>query len=96
VDIEKIVQTLRTLRNEIRRDYKADIVGVFGSYARGEQREGSDLDVLVNFREKANLLDLVGLGQFLEEILHCRVDVVSKRAVREEIRPYVENDLIPV
>ena len=96
MDTEKILHTLRTLRNEIERDYKAEIIGVFGSYARGEHREGSDLDVLVDFRDKANLLDLVGLGQFLEEVLHCEVDVVSKRALRAELKPYVENDLIPV
>ena len=94
--IEEILETLRSLSAEIARDYKAEIVGVFGSYARGEQGADSDLDVLVDFRDKANLLDLVGLGQFLEEILRCKVDVVSRRALRDRIKPNIENDLIPV
>jgi len=58
-------------------------------YNRGEQRETSDIDLLVDFDEGADLFDLVGLGEFLEARLHHRVDVVSKRALREEIRQQV-------
>ena len=90
------MDVLRGFGDKIEQKYRAKIEGVFGSYARGEQREDSDLDVLVNFKEKATLLDVVGLGRFLEEQLHCKVDVVSKRALREEIEAYVMNDLIPV
>jgi predicted nucleotidyltransferase len=93
---DEIVTVLRELRDEIERQYKAEIEGIFGSHARGDESEDSDLDVLVNFKEKATLLDWVGLGQFLEEKLHCKVDVVSKRALREEIRPYVMKDLLRV
>jgi len=52
------------------------------------------LDVLVEFREGATLFNLTGLGNFLEEMLHCKVDVVSKRAVRKEIAPHIYGDLI--
>lgn len=93
---DEIVKVLRELGDQIEREYNAEIEGIFGSYARGEEREGSDLDVLINCKEDATLLDLVGLGQFLEERLRCKVDVVSKRALREEIEPYVMDDLIPV
>lgn len=60
----------------------------------GEQKKNSDLDVLVEFLEGATLFDLAGLGNFLEEKLGCKVDVVSQRALREEIKPYVYKDLI--
>lgn len=94
--IEEILETLRNTRHEIEREYKAKIVGVFGSYARGEQGVDSDLDVLIDLSGNANLLDLVGLGQSLEELLCCRVDVVSRRALRDRIKPGVEHDLIPL
>lgn len=93
---EEIVSCLRELRAQIGREYNAEIEGIFGSYARGEECEESDLDVLVVFNHNATLYDLVGLGQFLEDELHCKVDVVSKRALRQEIQPSVFKDLIPV
>jgi len=48
--------------------------------------KGADLDVLVEFDEGANLLDLTGLSLFLEEELNCRVDVVPESAIRKEIK----------
>jgi predicted nucleotidyltransferase len=91
---DEILTTLRNLRETVRRDYCAEIEGIFGSYARGEQRSDSDLDVLVTFREKAHILHLVGLAQFLEEVLQRKVDVVSQRTLRDEIRPGVWKDLV--
>ncbi len=94
--IEEILETLRRLSGDIERDHRARVVGVFGSYARGEQGPDSDLHVLVDLQEDANLPDLVGLGRFLEETLRCKVDVVSRRALRDRVKPRVEQDLIPV
>ena len=90
----QILKTLESLKPEVRRKYKAELKGIFGSYSRGEEKKNSDLDVLVEFLEGATLFDLVGLGDFLEERLGCKVDVVSQRALREEIKPYVYEDLI--
>jgi predicted nucleotidyltransferase len=90
----EILQTLHLLSGEIRQNYKAEIVGIFGSYARGEETPNSDIDVLVNFLDKASIFDLVGLGNFLEKKFERKVDVVSKRALRKEIAPYVHADLI--
>ena len=90
----EILQTLHLLSGEIRQNYKAEIVGIFGSYARGEETPNSDIDVLVNFLDKASIFDLVGLGNFLEKKFERKVDVVSKRALRKEIAPYVNADLI--
>ena len=93
---DEIVNVLRELGDQIEREFKARIEGIFGSYARGEERDGSDLDVLVNFGDDATIYDLVGLGDFLEDTLHCKVDVVSRRALREEIKDRILEDLIPV
>lgn len=91
---EEILEALVSLKEEARQEYKAELRGIFGSYARGEEKEDSDVDVLVEFLEKATLFDLVGLGLFLEEKLRCKVDVVSQRAIRKEIEPYIFSDMV--
>jgi len=90
---EKILKTLRELKPEIQRRYKVREIGLFGSFVRGEERDASDIDVLVDFDEDADLLDLVGLSLYLEERLLRAVDVVSKRALRPEIRDAVLNEI---
>ena len=92
--LEKIQKTIVEAKGEIRQQYKAEVKGIFGSYARGDFHADSDLDLLVDFDDGANLLDLVGLQQFLEDKLGCKVDVVSRRSLREEIRASVFNDMI--
>lgn len=91
---EDIVDTLRRQSDYIRAEYRADIAGIFGSYARGEAREDSDLDVLVDFQDDADLFDLIHLSDYLESLLGHRVDLVSRRALRNEIRSNVLRDLV--
>jgi len=68
-------------------------VAVFGSYARGENKEGSDLDLLVEFSDGITLLDIIGVEQDLSGILGVKVDLVTEGALSPYIRPYVEKDL---
>jgi predicted nucleotidyltransferase len=56
---KEILSILKSLKAEIRQIYKAEVKGIFGSYVRGEQKEGSDIDVLVELDEAP--LDLTGL-----------------------------------
>ncbi|MBN2107858.1 MAG: nucleotidyltransferase family protein [Deltaproteobacteria bacterium] len=86
---EQILAKLRDLQSQAQQKYKAEIKGIFGSVVRGETRTGSDLDVLVEFQATANLLDFVGLANFIEDTLHCPVDIVPAGSLREEIKPAV-------
>ena len=95
-ELGRILTTLKRLEEQIRKDYKAKIIGVFGSYVRGEQKESSDVDILVSFYEGATLFDLVGLADFLEGILNVKVDVVSERAVREELKDQILKEVVMV
>ncbi|MGQ3686051.1 MAG: nucleotidyltransferase family protein [Candidatus Loosdrechtia sp.] len=85
-EVSEILRILSDLKIEIRQRYKCEVKGIFGSYVRGEQKNGSDIDVLVEFDEGANLLDLTGISLFLEEKLNCHVDVVPESAIRKEIK----------
>lgn len=86
MSVSEILRILNELKTEVRKRYKAEIKGIFGSFVRAEEKQESDIDVLVEFDEGANLLDFIGLSLFLEEKLNCRVDVVPESAIREEIK----------
>ena len=94
--INDILPTLRTLQSVISRQYRAEIIGIFGSYARGEARQDSDLDLLVRFFEGASLFDFTGLADFLEEQMHLKVDLVSERALREELKAPILQEVVPI
>ena len=90
---EEIMNTLARATVEIQGRYKVRRIGLFGSYARREQHPESDIDLLVDFSEDADLFDLAGLKYFLEELLHQRVDIVPERALRDELRSSVLRDV---
>jgi predicted nucleotidyltransferase len=94
--LSDILQTLKALKGIARTRYKAELKGVFGSYVRGEQKTGSDLDVLAEFDTGANLIDLIGLSYFLEEKLGCSVDVVPESALRAELKPGILKEAVSV
>ncbi|MEO5356999.1 MAG: nucleotidyltransferase domain-containing protein [Nitrospirae bacterium YQR-1] len=95
--IEDLLKILRNLKGYVRERYRAELRGVFGSYVRAEQRLGSDLDVLVEYDDGANLIDHVGLSLFLQEYLGLpSVDIVPESAIRDEIRQEVLNEKIPL
>jgi uncharacterized protein len=71
-------------------------VRVFGSLARGEGSEASDLDLLVTLGEGRSLLDLVGLKQDLEDLVHRPVDVVTERALSPYLRERVLSEAVPL
>lgn len=83
---QEIIKILQELKDEIKRRYKAEIKGIFGSYVRGEQKENSDVDILVEFSEGATLFDFVGLADYVEKNLNLKVDIVPVDTIREEIK----------
>lgn len=93
---EDIVGILRTIKPELAARFKARELGLFGSVARAEDATCSDIDLLVDFAEGADLLDLVGLGLYLEELFGRKVDVVPRHALRPELRDAVLRELVPI
>ena len=91
-----VLERLRKLKPEVASLYKVREMELFGSFVRGEQKSSSDVDILVEFEEGADLFDMVGLMLFLEEKLGRKVDVVPKRALREELRDEVFREALKV
>ncbi len=69
---------------------------VFGSFVRGEEREDSDLDILVEFGEGKSLLDLVALKLELEDILKRKTDVVTYNGLHPDIRERVLEEQVAI
>jgi predicted nucleotidyltransferase len=92
-------ELLKAKREEILRvcaKYGACNVRVFGSVARGEADEQSDIDLIVDFEPGRSLLDHAGLWLELQELLGVKVDVVSSRGIKPRIRERVLQEAIPL
>ena len=61
--------------------YRVKKIAVFGSYARGEAKPESDIDILVEFSERKSLLDLVGIEQELSEALGVKADLLTEKSI---------------
>ena len=71
-------------------------LALFGSTARGTATLNSDVDVLVAFDGPATSSRYFGVQFYLEDLLHCSVDLVTEKALRERLRPFVERDAISI
>jgi predicted nucleotidyltransferase len=93
--VKEIKKKLAVLNKEIKGQYKAEVIALFGYYVRHKQKKKSDLNILVKFYERATLFEFVGLTIFLEEKLGIKkVDVVPYDAVREEIRDKIFKEVV--
>jgi len=91
---KEILRRLTNLKPDLKKKYKVKELGLFGSYANGEPQEFSDIDILADFEEGADLFDFIGLSLFLEEVFKCKVDVVTKNALREEFKDNILKTVI--
>mgnify|MGYP001616979691 CR=1 FL=1 len=73
--------------------YMPNQIGIFGSFARNENKPDSDLDILVDFKNTVNLLDLIGLEQTLTELLKIKVDLITYKSINPRVKPFIEKDL---
>lgn len=84
-DLPTILAALRRLEPDLKSRYPLRQIGVFGSYARGEQRPNSDLDIIVDLEPGLTLIDLARLEGELSESLGLPVEVVIKDALKPRI-----------
>ena len=90
---------LQSKRQEILRiaaGHGARNVRLFGSVARDEDHGSSDVDFLVDMESGRSLLDLIGLGQDLEELLHRKIDVLTDGSVHPALRDRILTDARPL
>jgi len=92
--LEEVRALIRAHQGELGRRYKARVIGLFGSFARGEPRPDSDLDILAAFGPDVSLLDLGGAQAMLSELLGMKVDLVPREDIRPELRKIIESETV--
>lgn len=93
---EEIIKLLRAKKQELKDKYALTELGLFGSYARGDYNENSDIDILVDFSTHIDGFRYIKLAHELEDLLQQKIDMVSRKGIKEKYLPFVENSLIHV
>lgn len=94
----EIKQILLKHQVKLAEDYRVTVVGVFGSYARNEQRPESDVDILLDVHEdaKLDLFDLVRLQNELTDLLGVQTDIVLRRNLRKRIGKRILQEIVSI
>ena len=88
----EIETKLKELKPILDKKYYVDRIGYFGSYSRNEQKKGSDIDILVYFRKPLGW-EFFDLQELLEKELQLKVDLVSEKALKEQLRQIILNSV---
>ena len=90
---ELIQQKVRENKDEIRK-FGISRIGLFGSFVRGEQKEDSDIDLLVEFyKGKKTFRNFIGFSEYIESVLGKKVEVLTPESMSPYIAPYIENEI---
>ena len=92
----EVLDRLRAHRPTLAEQFGVVELAVFGSFARDEATDESDLDILVRFDGPATSRSYFGVQFYIEDLLGRRVDLVTDKALRSEFRPYVEREAVGV
>lgn len=95
-DLNDILNILREHKMELREKYKVKEIGVFGSWVRKEQKQKSDIDILVEFENPIGFFEFLELEEYLSNFLEVKVDLVSKKALKPFIGKCILNEVVHV
>jgi|WetSurMetagenome_2_1015567.scaffolds.fasta_scaffold1453890_1 uncharacterized protein len=92
---EKIISLLSEHKESLSTKYHIEALGLFGSYSRNDYNKNSDVDILVEFTQSVGI-ELIDLADELEEILHKKVDIVTKKGIKPRYLQHILKDLVYV
>ncbi|NMF63188.1 DNA polymerase beta [Brasilonema octagenarum UFV-E1] len=92
--LEEIKQILRQSKPLLQEQYQITQLGIFGSYARGEQTQESDVDVLIDYDRAPTLFKLVELRDYLSNAIGMKVDIVTQNGLKPRIRERVLSEVV--
>ena len=87
---DRLLQQKQILKEK----YQVKRVGIFGSYARSEQTQKSDVDILVDYEEAPSLFSLLELECHLEEVLNSKVDLVTRNGIKPQLKETILNEVV--
>jgi len=96
--LAEIRQILQDHQPLLAQEYGIHIIGVFGSYVRNEQRDDSDIDILIELERPAriSLIGLVELEYYLGDLLGTKVDLVLKTNLKKRIGQRILGEVVPI
>ncbi len=93
---QQAIQTLKDSKQLLSQRFGVSRLALFGSMARDSATPSSDIDVLVSFNGPATSNNYFSVQFYLEDLFGCHVDLVTEKALRSELRPFVESEAIDV
>ncbi|GEL77054.1 nucleotidyltransferase family protein [Tenuibacillus multivorans] len=93
MNIDNLNHRLQHVKPILKEEYHVSKIGYFGSYARNEQTDDSDIDILVEFSKPVGL-EFIELKHYLEGALNKKVDLVTARALKPQIRDQILQEVI--
>ena len=91
--LKEVEEILKLNKQELEEQFKVKKIGVFGSYARKEQKKRSDVDILVEFYEPVGW-EFIDLNEHLEHLLDLKVDLVTSRALKKQMKQKVLEEVV--
>lgn len=89
------IEILKRYESTIKEKFHVRKIGVFGSFARGEEKEGSDIDVLIELEDKYETFDnFIDLKFFLEDLFKREVDLVTVEALRPQLKDDIMREVV--
>ena len=89
-NIEKIKGLINNNKKLLEKKYSVKTIGIFGSSIKGELTKESDIDIIVDFYESPDLFKFINLEEFLKHLVHRKVDLVSKKA----LKPLIKDEIL--
>lgn len=94
--LEDLKTTLQMHKKELIEKYGVTEIGIFGSFVKNQQRDASDIDILVEFEKPIDLFTFVNLKNYLSDLLNIKVDLVMKRALKSKIGDRILNEVVNI
>jgi predicted nucleotidyltransferase len=89
-----VIKRLKSVNSQLNKNFGVSKIGIFGSYSRGEEKKGSDIDVLVEFNKPVNLFEFSRLKSFISNHLGVEVDLVTPGALKPLIKEKILKNII--
>ena len=97
MDNKNEIEQIKNKILPILRSHKVTKAGIFGSYARGEQKKKSDVDILVEINDNnMGLLEFIRLKNIIQKAIKKKIDLVEYSGIRKEIKDNILNDEVPI
>jgi predicted nucleotidyltransferase len=88
--LNEIIKTLNEHKEELKNKYKIKEIKIFGSYAKGKQKETSDIDLIVDFEDYPTFIEFLRIQEELENLLGVKVDLLTEESISPFVKPFIK------